>query len=174
MGTQPGRGNRGKHPRAVAVVACYSVHERLVEAKGGYNFIFPREFLFSLIADGKMGRMFVARLNDSIIGGGLFLRDGDSIFYLHSAHDRQYSKLYPSCAVINAAIRWAHETGAASFNFGGSGGIDSLEKFKSFWGATLVENWHFSWQHPFWANTDKLRRWASCLANALGKRGRRF
>lgn len=140
------------------LTAYYAIHEKLVEAKGGYNFIFPQAFLLSLIQSGK-GRLLVATVNDVIVGGGVFLRDGNSIFYLHGAHDRQYSHLHPTCAVIDEAIHWAYEVEAASFNFGGSAGIKSLERFKGFWGAEFAQIWRFAWENPLWAKLRRTGRW---------------
>jgi lipid II:glycine glycyltransferase (peptidoglycan interpeptide bridge formation enzyme) len=136
--------------------AYYQIHLRLVEQKGGYSFLFPVELLQALLQAPDTARFLVAEYEERIVAGGFFLRDGCSVFYLHGASDREYSHAFPTCAVIDEAIRWACEGGVASFNFGGSGGIASLEKFKSFWGARSELNWHFHWVNPFWQRLWRL------------------
>ncbi|MCM3902716.1 MAG: GNAT family N-acetyltransferase [Pyrinomonadaceae bacterium] len=137
--------------------AYYKVHLQRVEQKGGYSFVFPLEFLSELIKIHRTARFLVAESEGRIVAGGLFLRDGCSVFYLHGALDEQFSHLYPSCAIFDDAIRWASEKGAAFFNFGGSGTITSLEKFKSSWGARPELNWRFEWKNPLWTHLSRLK-----------------
>ncbi len=141
------------------LAAYYAIHQRLVSAKRTWGFIMPMGFLLALIQPGGIGKLFVATQDDQIIGGAIFLCDGNSIFYLHSAHDRQYSQVHPTCAILDHAIRWAHQSGATTFNFGGSGGIASLENFKSFWGSRSVDTWTFHWRNPMWQRLGGLLRW---------------
>jgi hypothetical protein len=140
------------------LVAYYRVHKLSVERKGGFTFIFPCKFLGDLVKGDRLGRLFVAEFNDIIIGGGIFLRDGDSVFYLHGAYDQRYAKMFPTCAILNEAILWACEIGAKTFNFGGSAGIESLEKFKSYWGAQYACIWRFIRQNSSWALLDSAIR----------------
>jgi hypothetical protein len=137
--------------------AYYKIHMSQVEHKGGYLFIFPMVFLTQLVDESTTCRFFVAEYEGRIIAGGIFLRDGCSVFYLHSAYDRHYSHLFPSCAVLDEAIRWACDSGAAFFNFGGSAGIASLEKFKASWRTTAELNWVFHWQNPLWARLSSIK-----------------
>lgn len=143
--------NRFEHLRAY-----YDIHMQRVQ-KGGYSFIFPYAFLHELMRIGDVARFLIAETRGRIIGGGLFLRDGCSLFYLHGAYDEQYSDHFPSCGIIDKAIHWACENGLTTFNFGGSGGITSLEKFKSFWGAQLQSNWSFEWANPIWSRLAEIR-----------------
>jgi hypothetical protein len=147
--------------------AYYQVHCRLSEQKGAYGFC-TLELLRQLFPLGA-GRLILARYQGRVAAGGMFLRDGCSVMYFHGAADRAYSRHFPACAVLDEAIRWACQTGASTFNFGGSGGIASLEQFKSFWGARLEYNWTFSWTNPVVKGMALLKSVAFGLPRSLLK-----
>ena len=144
----------------------YAIHEQLAASKGGYGFMFPKSFLAALVQSLKECRFLTATIEGRLVGGGLFLRDGNSVFYLHGAHDHRYSKQFPMCAVIDSAIQWAYQVNATHFNFGGSAGIQSLERFKSFWGAESVQCWRFTWRNPIWRKLDGAKRWIQKLTHS--------
>jgi GNAT acetyltransferase-like protein len=143
----------------------YRIHLQQVEQKRAstpYRFIYPLQLLRELLARSRSAKLLVAECEGKIAAGGIFCRDPSSITYLHGASDCQYSQFFPACAVLDAAIRWACESGASWFNFLGSGGISSLERFKSFWGAEHMSNWMFTWHSPLWnrlsAINDNVRK----------------
>lgn len=142
------------------VRAYYGVHMNLVQReqeKDGYGFIYPIELLLELMKIPGGGRLLLAEFEGKVIGGTMFLRDGCSVFYFHGASDRDYSDLFPSCAVFDEAIRWACESGAKFVNLTDSGGIASLEKFKASWGACRELNWRFAWKNPLWGRLARLK-----------------
>jgi hypothetical protein len=142
------------------VRAYYEVHMRLVRQKqqtGHYGYVYPIELLIELFKLDGTARLLVAEWEGQIVGGGLFLRDGCSVYYFHGASDRDYSHLYPLCAVLDEAIRWACESGASFFNFTGAPGLPTLEKFKSSWGTCREFNWTFEWFNPFWARLASVK-----------------
>jgi lipid II:glycine glycyltransferase (peptidoglycan interpeptide bridge formation enzyme) len=136
----------------------YRLHTRLARQQGGYAFIYPLKLFLELVEIRSIVRLFVAEYQGRVIGGGLFFRDGNSTLYWHGASDREYSHLYPSCAVIDEAIHWACESGSLYFNLGASEGLTSLDRFKSFWGARAELNWQFEWTNPFWACLSNSKR----------------
>ncbi len=140
-----------------AIAQYYQIYTRVAEQRGGYRFIYPLELFLVLVENRNIVRLLVAVHEGRIIGGGLFFRDGNSILYWHGASDREFSRCYPSCAVLDRAIGWACESGATFFNFGGSVGIPSLDRFKSFWGARTELNWEFRWTNPFWKGLSNLK-----------------
>ena len=144
----------------------YEIHERLAASKGGYGFMFPRAFLGTLIDSLPECRFLTAAVDGRIVAGGLFFHDGDSVCYMHGAYDRQYSKHFPMCAVLDEAIAWAHRLPTTHFNFGGSAGIGTLERFKSFWGAEMVACWRFAWKNPIWNQLDGAKRWIRKLTHS--------
>jgi lipid II:glycine glycyltransferase (peptidoglycan interpeptide bridge formation enzyme) len=93
---------------------------------------------------------FSAEHSDRMIGGGWFFRDGNELLYWHGAMDYEYSRCFPLYAVINMAINLAWEERFLYFNMGSSLGSESLEQFKSFWGAKPKTCWQFEWRNPLW------------------------
>jgi hypothetical protein len=144
--------------------AYYAIHLRHVERRGGFDFVYPKAFLAQLIQPESAGRLLLATVAEKVVAGGIFLRDGNAVYYFHGAYDLDYSKQFPACAVIDAAIGWAHQIGAVAFNMGGSAGIEPLERFKSFWGAEAVQTWRFTWRNPLWSRLDSATRWLKNLA----------
>jgi hypothetical protein len=143
----------------------YLIHKRRAEEKGGYSFILPFELLASLIEISGVTLFLLAEYKGRAIAGGIFLRDGCSVFYFHGAFDSSYSNLYPSCVILDEAIRGACHVGADFFNLGGSNGIVSLDRFKSFWGAKHELNWRFQWKNPFWDRLSRLKLVAKEIFN---------
>jgi hypothetical protein len=146
---------KGVHVRLVSgpddVRAYYDVHTRLAEQQGTYTMIYPLGLFLELVKLHDDVRFLVAECDGRVVSGGIFFRDGGSVMHWHGATDRAYSKFFPPCAILGEAIRWACESGATTFNLGGSAGIASLEQFKSFWGARPALNWQFTWTSPYWA-----------------------
>jgi lipid II:glycine glycyltransferase (peptidoglycan interpeptide bridge formation enzyme) len=99
----------------------------------------------------------MAIVDGEIIGGGVFFCDGNSMRYWHGAASRAFSRYFPTCAVVAHAIRHSCEIGKKSFGFGGSMGKESLEAFKSYWGAKRREYWEFEWRNPIWISLSNLR-----------------
>lgn len=142
----------------------YEIHLRHISRKGGFEFVYPLEFLRDLLQPAIGGRLLIAIADEKIVAGGIFLPDGDSVYYFHGAYDHDYSKQFPTCAVIDEAIEWAHKREVLTFNFGGSGELDSLKRFKSFWGTQTVDTWRFTWRNPLWDKFDGATQWIRKLA----------
>lgn len=134
----------------------YRVHSKLADSKE-FQVRYPVGLLYKLVEDRSSVRLLVAEYGGCLIAGGVFLRDGCSVLYWHSAGDRTYSKFFPTYAVLDSAIQWACQIGAEFFNFGGSAGIASLEAFKSNWGATVEWNWSFEWRNPIWSGLSRVK-----------------
>ncbi len=140
----------------------YGIHLQLAIQRK-YDHIFPIELFFEWAKLGDRTRFLVAENEGEIVAGGIFFLDLQSVRYWHGATDRRY-KNYPMYAIFNEAISWACEVGATTFDFGGSGGIKSLEQFKEKWSAEPRMNWRFKWKNPRWAPVRRLTR-------ILSKRG---
>lgn len=139
------------------VKAYYEVHTKLASEKGNYRFLYPKAMFDELVKLDKDVVFVVAEVQEKIAGGAWFFRDGDTFLYWHAATDRKYSRQSPSYAIVDYAIRMAHEEGRIAFNFGGSIGLTSVEDFKSKWGAEPQCCWFFSWQNPLWQMVQKVR-----------------
>jgi hypothetical protein len=140
-----------------SVAEYHRIYTRSAQQKGGYGFIYPMKLFLEMVEIRSLARLLVAEYEGHMIGGGLFFRDGNSVRYWHGASDREYSRFYPSCAVLDEAIRWACESGARFFNFGGSVGLASLDRFKAYWGAQIDFDWEFEWTNPLWTRISDLK-----------------
>jgi hypothetical protein len=128
----------------------YALYQKVgIERKWGS--IYSKSLLGDIFSLNDNVVLLIAKLNDLSIGGGLFIRDGDSFFYWQGAMNYEYKSYFPHYAIINSAIHFASEEGKASFNMGASLGIPTLEQFKSFWGAVKVPHWQFIWHNPIWS-----------------------
>jgi lipid II:glycine glycyltransferase (peptidoglycan interpeptide bridge formation enzyme) len=129
------------------IVAYYAIYEKVIRERGWtdvYTLKFLRE-IFKLEGDVFC---LVAELGETMLGGGWYVRDGNSLFYWQSAINFEYKNYFPIYAITDHAIRLACMESMASFNMGGSGGLSSLEQFKSFWGTQKVPIWGFFWKNP--------------------------
>ena len=144
------------------VRAYYEVHTKLASEKGNYRFLYSKAMFDELVKLDKDVVFVVAEVQNKVAAGAWFFRDGDTFLYWHAAMDRKYSRHFPSYAILDYAIRMAHEEGRKTLNLGGSIGIASLEAFKSKWGAEPQCCWCFSWQNPLWQMVQKVRSvWTS-------------
>ncbi|HEY2826927.1 MAG TPA: GNAT family N-acetyltransferase [Pirellulales bacterium] len=142
------------------ILAYHSIYSKHAHNKG-WGFAYPAQLTMDLVNMGEANACFkVAEYEGSVIGGALFLRDGNSIYYLHGVADREFSHLYPATSVMDAGIQWACESGAGYLNLGNSGVgsvNESLATFKSSWGAHVEQNWLFDWERPLWKFVSKLK-----------------
>ena len=139
------------------VGAYYEVYTRMASQKGNHSGLHPRALFDELLKLHDDVIFVVADFANKIIGGAWFFRDGGAFFYFHAAMDLNYSGHSPSYAIIDYAIRMAHEEGRKVVNFGGSGGIASLEQFKAKWGAKPQYCWRFNWRNPLWQTVQNVR-----------------
>jgi hypothetical protein len=139
------------------VSAYYEVYTEMAAQKGNYSELYSRALFDELLKLHDDVVFVVADLANKIIGGAWFFRDGGTLFYFHSAMDLNYSRHSPIYAIIDYAIRMAHEEGRNVFNFGGSSGIASLEQFKAKWGAKPQYCWRFKWRNPLWQTVQNVR-----------------
>jgi SAM-dependent methyltransferase len=138
----------------LAYQAIYSKHA----ASKSWSFEYPAGMTLDLARLPGIACFKVAEHEGRIIGGALFIRDGNSVYYLHGVADREFANLYPASALIDSGIKWACDVGATYFNLGNSGVnpiMQSLAQFKSSWGARPEYNWHFVWHNPIWKTIEK-------------------
>jgi predicted N-acyltransferase len=150
---------------AADVNAYFAIHRSLSGAKGRAD-DYPAELFHQLVTLDE-ALLFLAEKAGAVIGGALFFRDGDSLFYWHGASDRAHSKAYPTCAIFDQAIRLACDEQRRTVNFGASLGVSSLEDFKSSWGATPQPYWKFEWTHPIWKTAKRVGARARSLVGTL-------
>jgi lipid II:glycine glycyltransferase (peptidoglycan interpeptide bridge formation enzyme) len=128
--------------------AYYTLYEKVIRERQWTDLIYNLNFLEEILRLSDNVILLIAEFEEKMIGGGWYVRDGNSLFYWQSAINRKYKHYFPMYAITNYAIRLACHESMASFNMGGSGGLSSLEQFKSFWGARKVPLWGFVWKNP--------------------------
>jgi lipid II:glycine glycyltransferase (peptidoglycan interpeptide bridge formation enzyme) len=141
------------------IFAYQAIYSRHAENKN-WGFEYPAQLTMALVEMSGKACFKVAQYNNKIIGGALFVRDGNSVYYLHGVADRDHSRLFPASAVLDAGIQWACESGAEFLNLGNSGISPintALATFKSSWGAHAEQNWLFDWENPLWNCAAKLK-----------------
>lgn len=74
----------------------------------------------------------------SIIAGGIFIEDSDSVLYWFSAMDESVEKKFPMYLLLSYAINEAITKRKKYFNMGASGENEGVRRFKELWGATPI------------------------------------
>jgi lipid II:glycine glycyltransferase (peptidoglycan interpeptide bridge formation enzyme) len=134
----------------------YTIYEQLADAQRR-DWRYPFELFQQLLAIRGGVRILAAFHHGRMLGGGVFIHDGCSERYWHGAAHRDGRRLFPTCAILDRAIRDACANHATFFGFGGSIGKPSLEQFKTFWGARREAYWEFEWQSPLWARVSEIK-----------------
>jgi lipid II:glycine glycyltransferase (peptidoglycan interpeptide bridge formation enzyme) len=140
------------------VARYYAIYKKVIGDRSSWNLIYPETMYLELLKIPDFGRFLVAELDHVIIGGGWFIRDGDSSLLWGCMMDYDYKDYSPSYAVINSGIESACAAGLKTFNMGASTG-PSLEQFKAAWGARRSDYWMFTWRNPIWSSISTARSW---------------
>lgn len=151
---------RGIQIRSTDIESDIEAYQKIYDAiagEKGWRFVYPARLTAQLVKFPEVSRFFVAEFEGTVVGGGLFVRDGNSVCYVHGVSDRRASNIFPTSAVIDAGIRWACEIGADFMNLGNSGHNESLARFKSSWGAHFETNTVFKWENPLWSGVRRIR-----------------
>jgi hypothetical protein len=151
------------------VRAYYEIYTSYAREKN-WTFIYPMQLSLDLMKLTDSVRFFVGECDGRVVTGGMFVRDGSSVYYLHCVSDRAFSHVYPSCAIIDQGIRWACSCGAAYFNLGFSSLDSGFAQFKTSWGAHTELNWLFESYGPLWWGPVALFAGARRLKSALKRR----
>jgi GNAT superfamily N-acetyltransferase len=83
--------------------------------------------------------IILAKVNDNVVAGGLFLRDMFGFNYILGALNREFEYSRAMYAIIHHMARKAASSGIQYINLGGNGGKTSLDDFKRHWGARTEE-----------------------------------
>jgi ubiquinone/menaquinone biosynthesis C-methylase UbiE len=135
------------------------IYSSLANTKG-WEFVYPAEITAALLRGSNPARFVVAEFEGMVIGGALFIRDGNSVYYMHGVGNREFNQLSATRAVLAAGIEWACQIGADFINFGNSGSNsdNSLAFFKSRWGTHIEHDWVFTWRNPIWDKAAQVKR----------------
>ena len=140
------------------VASYYALYLAMIGERKSWSSVYGQSLFKELIQLRDDVIFLVAKLEGTVIAGGWFFRDGNSMIYWHGVMDYAFKKYFPQYAVVNYGIQLASKEEMETFNMGASMDIVSLEKFKSFWGTKKVPVWMFTWRNPFWSSLLRLRR----------------
>ncbi len=88
--------------------------------------------------NGEGVQLQLARVEDETVAGVLLFHGRRSVLYWSGGMKREFSSLSPNNALLEVVIRQACECGHRLFDFGASGPLDSVRKFKESFGAQTV------------------------------------
>jgi lipid II:glycine glycyltransferase (peptidoglycan interpeptide bridge formation enzyme) len=140
------------------VEAYYSLYHNVATERPSWSTIYKRSLFDEIFQVKDFVILLTVKFDGKLIGGGWFIRDGDSLFYWQGVMNYAYKRYFPHYALIDSAIRYASKGSMVSFNMGASLGVATLEQFKSFWGARKVPCWTFVWRNPVWRSVARIRR----------------
>lgn len=84
---------------------------------------------------GASAKVILARTENRIVAGGVFLEEEDGYVYYCGAMDRKYTSQFPMYAVFDYMVKSICDSKKSYLNFGGTGGRGNLAEFKRQWGA---------------------------------------
>nr|WP_297584079.1 GNAT family N-acetyltransferase [Roseibium sp.] len=88
---------------------------------------------------GQALQVYVASVNDTPVAGAVFLQMGKSAVYWRGASDPDLLRKYPGNDLVqNEMIQDACLAGCLTYHMGESGGVESLMRFKSDFGALAI------------------------------------
>lgn len=116
-----------------SVAAYWELYELASRARGYMHAPYPRR-LFAALLRSEHAELWLARLDDRVIAGAVLLRGSEDLFYWSGAMDRRFQGVAPSNAVIRGALQSACTRNLTYFDFGSSGGLPGVEKFKESFG----------------------------------------
>ena len=99
----------------------------------------------------------LARVEGQTVAGVLLFHGRRSVLYWSGGMRREFSSLSPNNALLEVVIRQACENGQHIFDFGASGPLHSVRKFKESFGAHPVDFANFSRQSTRYALAQRAR-----------------
>jgi len=99
--------------------------------------------IFKSLNPKNMAKFFLAKYENSYIGGMLILTYDGVIYDWYAGAHKKYLKVCPNDLLVWHAIEWGSENGYHTFDFGGAGNLDNKEHegirdFKKQFGGQLV------------------------------------
>jgi Acetyltransferase (GNAT) domain len=91
--------------------------------------------LFRALVESRAAQLWLARLEGKAIAGALLLEGSEDVLYWSGAMDREHQGVAPSNAILRTAIEAACRRRLSYFDFGASGELIGVERFKASFGA---------------------------------------
>lgn len=128
----------------------YELYAKTMDLHQAKKFYYYSREYFDKLFDvmGDQVKLFLAKHNERIIAGSLFLAKDKIVHYYLSAMDSDSSVLCPTNLILSEAIAWSKAQGYVTFNLGGGyGENDGLSKFKRSFTNTSAEFYRVSRIH---------------------------
>ncbi len=143
-----------------------AVHALYLKRMAGWTqrpgIIYPlRLYQQMMRAGGGAVRLYVARFEDTLIGGTFVCRYNGLVHYHAGYFEDQARHLRPNVLVQERIIRDAIEDGYRRYDMLPSAGIESVERFKESFGGRRAPL-------ACWTKAGRLHRWAAHLKRATG------
>ncbi len=105
-------------------------------------------------------KLWLARIDGKIVSGKVLFYHNGGALYWHGATLERFFDHQPSTLLMAEIIRDACERGLAYFDFGPSGGLKGVERFKEGFGAQKLHFFSHVWQNNrLYHAYQQLRRW---------------
>jgi len=129
-----------------------------------YNFF---KKIYDHIVSKKKGIVVLAKFQEKIVAGAIYLLFGDNVIYKYGASDTNYLKMRPNNFVMWQAIKWCIGNGFQRFSLGRTEpDHDGLLQFKRGWGAKedIVKYYKYDLtSHSFVAENQAMKSSYKCF-----------
>jgi hypothetical protein len=117
----------------------YELLSRVSIDRWGYGEAIHPYKLYEVMSDYGNVKLILAKKDEEIAGGLVTFNYGKTVFYWISAFSEKYKEHNPTSLLFYEAIKVACENGFEIFNFGASGDLEGVRKFKESFGAKMVK-----------------------------------
>ena len=154
---------KGVEVSTAATIAEFEVyHAVYVESTRRWGYAappYPPALFRELGALANRGvELKLARVEGEVVAGILLFHGRRSTFYWSAAMLKEHSAFCPNNALLHAAIREACLRGVKLFDFGASGHMDSVQKYKESFGAVPHAYHNYKLTTPLYRVTMSARR----------------
>lgn len=126
----------------------YRLYALAVHRHGGHQRYTRAYFgaLMQLASTCSRLRVFIGRIDGRAVAFIVTALHGRSGYYLHGGFDTDFASAYPSYPLLETAIAWARDNGAAIFNMMSSPADQpKLVRFKEKWGGVTRTHHTYEW-----------------------------
>jgi len=103
-------------------------------------------------------QLMLAEKDGRTVGGMLLLANAKTVFYWLGAFLKEFKNLYPNNLLIEEVLRKCCEKGMRVFNFGASGPLESVKKYKESFGAEIKKYHTLNYYPPAYYWCSRIKR----------------
>lgn len=146
----------------------WDMYRRTIIKHGG-NMRYTQSYFLHLIELAQHHdslKIWLARIDDGIVGYVVVLRDGDVAYYLHSAFDNAYQHYRMMDRLFLEMLTWSKQQEVRQFNFMSSpSGQTGLQFYKKKWGGITQPQHNYT--VPFRPLMSTLFQWSVYVHNTV-------